>query len=177
MAGAGAKRYTLPQFFLDKNDRPVENGSTSEGDFTWGEASKGRSARGAETGEEDGKVTRFADTLRRLRLDHPERLSIREVSRRAGIDVSYLSRMEKGEVPPPSEEIILRLAQVLGADPDSLLEPADRIPPDVREIIRDRYQEIPSFLRTARDLSPEDWNRLTSYVQKNLLRPKVDRKL
>ncbi len=121
-------------------------------------------------------MTGFAETLRRLRLDHPERLSIREVSRRAGIDVSYLSRMEKGEVPPPREEIILRLAQVLGADPDSLLEPADMIPPDVREIIRDRYQEIPLFLRTARDLSPEDWNRLTSYVQKNLLSRKAEKK-
>jgi len=102
-------------------------------------------------------------------MDHPERLSIREVSRRAGIDVSYLSRMEKGEVPPPREEIVLRLAEVLGTDPDSLMEPADMIPPDVREIIRDRYQEIPSFLRTTRDLSPEDWDRLTNYVQKNLL--------
>jgi len=103
-------------------------------------------------------------------MGHPERLSIREVSRRAGIDVSYLSRMEKGEVPPPREEIILRLAGVLGVeDPDELLELADKIPPDVQEIIRDHYQEIPSFLRTAKDLSAEEWGRLKSYMQKNLL--------
>ena len=47
--------------------------------------------------------------LRDLRMRHVEPLSIREVARRAEIDVSYLSRMEKDEVPPPSEEIILRL--------------------------------------------------------------------
>jgi transcriptional regulator with XRE-family HTH domain len=102
-------------------------------------------------------------------MNHPETLSIREVSRRAGIDVSYLSRMEKGEVSPPREEIILRLAEVLEADPDKLLEMADKIPPDVREIIRSRYQEIPSFLRTAKDLSAEDWTRLRNYMQKTLL--------
>jgi len=119
----------------------------------------------------------FGEILRRLRLDHPEKLSIREVSRRAGIDVSYLSRMEKGEVAPPREEIILRLAEVLGsADPDRLLELADKIPPDVREIIRDQYQEIPSFLRTAKDLSREDWSKLRSYVQKNLLSRKGRKK-
>ena len=118
---------------------------------------------------------RFGDRLRRLRLEHPEKLSIREVSRRAGIDVSYLSRMEKGEVAPPREEIILRLAEVLGAeDPDELLELADKIPPDVQEIIRDHYQEIPSFLRTAKDLSAEDWGRLRKYMRKNIL-PRRDR--
>lgn len=122
-------------------------------------------------------MTRFGETLRRLRLDHPEKLSIREVSRRAGIDVSYLSRMEKGEVAPPREEIILRLAEVLGAaDPDRLLELGDKIPPDVREIIRDQYQEIPSFLRTAKDLAPEDWSKLRNYVQKNLLSRRDRRK-
>jgi transcriptional regulator with XRE-family HTH domain len=122
-------------------------------------------------------VKSFGDHLRRLRLDHPEKLSIREVSRRAGIDVSYLSRMEKGEVAPPREEIILRLADVLGAgDPDELLERADKIPPDVQEIIRDHYQEIPSFLRTAKDLSTEDWTRLRNYMQKNLLSRKDRRK-
>jgi transcriptional regulator with XRE-family HTH domain len=117
----------------------------------------------------------FGETLRRLRMEHPEKLSLREVCRRAGIDVSYLSRMEKEEVPPPREEIILRLAHVLGTDPDRLLEPAHKIPPDVREIIRDQYQEIPSFLRTAKDLSPEDWGKLKSYMRKNLLSRK-DRK-
>jgi len=121
-------------------------------------------------------LKRFGDTLRNLRLNHPETLSIREVSRRAGIDVSYLSRMEKGEVSPPSEEIILRLAEVLEADPDELLEMADKIPPDVREIIRSHFQEIPSFLRTAKDLSAEDWSRLRNYMQKTLLSGKDRRK-
>jgi len=116
-----------------------------------------------------GKKT-FGSHLRKLRLDHPEKLSIREVSRRAGIDVSYVSRMEKDEVSPPSEEIILKLARVLGVDrPDELLRLANRIPPDVQEIIRSHYPEIPAFLRSARELSAEDWTRLSTYMKKKLL--------
>jgi len=112
----------------------------------------------------------FGSYLRKLRLQHPDKLSIREVSRRAGIDVSYVSRMEKDEVAPPSEEVILRLAEVLQADrPDELLRLANRIPPDVQEIIRSNYQEIPAFLRSARELSADDWGRLSNYLKKNLL--------
>ena len=116
----------------------------------------------------------FGSYLRRMRLRHPEALSIREVARRASIDVSYVSRMEKDEVAPPREEVILKLAEVLGLDgPDELLRLANKIPPDVQDIIRKNYQEIPSFLRSASKLKPEDWSRLSDYLKKNIL-PKKD---
>jgi len=115
----------------------------------------------------------FGKRLRRVRLDHPDKLSIREVARRAGIDVSYLSRMEKGEVPPPRTEVILRLAETLGVeDPDELLLLANKIPPDIQDIIRGHSEEIPSFLRTAKSLSQDEWKRLTNYVKRNLLSKK-----
>ena len=64
----------------------------------------------------------LGEYLKHLRYNHPDRPSIREVARRAKIDVSYLSRMEKDEVSPPSEEILQRLASVLDVeDPDELL--------------------------------------------------------
>jgi len=112
----------------------------------------------------------FGRQLRDLRLKHPEKMSIREVARRASIDVSYLSRMEKDEVAPPREEIIVRLAEVLGAkDPDELLRLAKKIPPDIQEILKEHYEELPAFLRTAKGFSQEDWTRLTKYVKKNIL--------
>jgi transcriptional regulator with XRE-family HTH domain len=115
------------------------------------------------------KEETFGSRLRALRLVHPEGPSIREVARRAGIDVSYLSRMEKDEVAPPSEEVILRLAEVLGVeDSDELLKLADKIHPDLQEIIRDRVETLPAFLRIAKDFSQEDWDRLTRYVKRSL---------
>ena len=115
----------------------------------------------------------FGKRLRRHRRDYSEKLSIREVARRASIDVSYLSRMEKDEVPPPRTEIILRLAEALGVeDSDELLLLADKIPTDIQDIIRDHSEEIPSFLRTAKGLSQGEWNKVTNYVKRNLLSKK-----
>ena len=117
----------------------------------------------------------FGKFLKESRLNHPGNLSIREVSRRAGIDVSYLSRMEKNEVAPPREEVILKLAEVLEIeDPDDLLRLAEKIPPDVQEIIKQNYDEMPSFIRMAKNLSQEDWDRLTNYMKRNIL-PKKGR--
>jgi transcriptional regulator with XRE-family HTH domain len=111
----------------------------------------------------------FGGRLKALRLAHPEGPSIREVARRAGIDVSYLSRMEKEEVAPPSEEVILRLCEVLGVeDSDELLKLADKIHPDLQEIIRDQVETLPAFLRIAKDFSQEDWDRLTRYVKRSI---------
>jgi len=119
----------------------------------------------------------FGSQLKALRFAHPERLSIREVARRVGIDVSYLSRMEKDEVAPPREEVIIRLSEVLGVeDPDGLMNLADKIHPDLQEIIRSQYENVPDFLRITKDLSQEDWNRLTRYVKKNLLSTKETKK-
>ena len=115
----------------------------------------------------------FGKFLKDSRLNHPGNLSIREVSRRAGIDVSYLSRMEKNEVAPPREEVILKLAEVLGIeDPDDLLRLAQKIPPDVQEIIKRNFDEMPSFIRMAKNLSQEDWDRLTTYMKRNILSKK-----
>lgn len=64
----------------------------------------------------------------------------------------------------------MRLAETLGvADSDELLLLANKIPPDIEDIIRDHREEIPSFLRTAKGLSQEEWNKLRNYVRRTLL--------
>ncbi|MEO8198356.1 MAG: helix-turn-helix transcriptional regulator, partial [Thermoanaerobaculia bacterium] len=47
--------------------------------------------------------------------------SLRKVAQRAGIEPSYLSKIERGEQPPPGEETIAALARELGEDKDILL--------------------------------------------------------
>jgi len=60
----------------------------------------------------------FGSALRALRLEKD--YSQRELADRAGIDYTYLSKIERGRVAPPSEEVIEKLARHLDADPEEL---------------------------------------------------------
>ncbi len=55
---------------------------------------------------------------------------------RIGVEPSYLSKVERGETPPPSEEKIRRLATELNDDPDVLLAMAGKVSTDLQDVIR-----------------------------------------
>jgi transcriptional regulator with XRE-family HTH domain len=79
---------------------------------------------------------KFGARLRELRKKAG--LSLRELAAIVNIDFTYLSKIENGVLPPPSEKVILHLAESLGADKDDLLMLAGRIPPDIAEILKNR---------------------------------------
>ena len=62
----------------------------------------------------------FANNLRRLR--HAKGVSQENLAYEAGINRTYLSKLEKG-VSYPRLEIIAKLAATLGCDPVELLKP------------------------------------------------------
>jgi len=94
--------------------------------------------------------TTFGDFVRdrreALRGDDPE-FSVRKVASRIGVEPSYLSKIERGEQPPPSEEKIVALAQVLGEDPDVMLAMAGKVSSDLQEAIRKRPQLFGELIR------------------------------
>ena len=45
------------------------------------------------------------------------RYSVRQVAERVGVQPSYLSKIERGDVPPPSEETIVRAGAGAGRRP------------------------------------------------------------
>ncbi len=53
--------------------------------------------------------------------------SVRQVAARIGVEPSYLSKVERGEQPPPSEKTIVGLATDLNEDPDVLLALAGKV--------------------------------------------------
>ena len=59
----------------------------------------------------------------------------RELADKISVDFSYLSKIENGAVPPPTEDVISRLAEVLKADKDELLILGGRIPSGVSEVL------------------------------------------
>ncbi len=97
------------------------------------------------------------------------RFSVRQVAQRIGVEPAYLSKIERGDVAPPSEAKIRALADELGEDADVLLAMAGKVSSDLQAIIRKRPQlfadlirqlkSVPdhALLRIARDVRDGDW--------------------
>ncbi|MFQ5996000.1 MAG: tetratricopeptide repeat protein [Dehalococcoidales bacterium] len=82
------------------------------------------------------EAPQFGKRLRELRIQ--AQLTQRELAEKIGVDFSYLSKIENGVLPPPSEKVILELAEVLNADRDELIISAGRIPADIAEMLKNR---------------------------------------
>lgn len=77
--------------------------------------------------------------------------SLRRVAQRAGIQASYLSRIERGLEDPPGEDAIVRLADVLDEDPDVLLALGGKVSSDLKAVIRRRPRLFGELIRELRD--------------------------
>lgn len=80
------------------------------------------------------------------------RFSVRQVAGRLGIEPSYLSKIERGEFPPPSEEVIRGLACELNEDVDVLLALAGKVSTDLKQAILKRPKLVAELIREIRDL-------------------------
>ncbi len=78
------------------------------------------------------------------------RFSLRQVAQRIDVQPAYLSEVERGNVAPPSEATIRRLAKDLGEDPDVLLALAGKVSKDLQEVIRRRPKLFAELLRSLR---------------------------
>ena len=117
-------------------------------------------------------MTAFGDHFRTRREElrqNDKRFSLRQVAQRVGIEPAYLSKIERGEMSPPSEDTTVRLAKELGEDPDVLLALAGKVSSDLQEIIRrrprlfaDLIRQLKSepdnaILRIVREVSDGNW--------------------
>jgi transcriptional regulator with XRE-family HTH domain len=95
-------------------------------------------------------MTRFGSYVRGAReklRERDDRYSLRQVAQRIDVEPAYLSKVERGEVAPPSEATIVRLASDLAEDPDVLLAMAGKVSSDLQEIIRRRPKLFAELLR------------------------------
>ena len=99
-------------------------------------------------------MTHFGRTIRthreRLRTTD-KRFSLRQVAQRIGIEPAYLSKIERGDVAPPSEATTVRLARELGKDQDVLLALAGKVSKDLQEIIRKRPRLFAELIRQLKE--------------------------
>lgn len=92
----------------------------------------------------------FVRGKREKRLAEDPRFSLRQVAGRVGIEPAYLSKIERGDFAPPSEETIRKIAAELGEDPDVLLALAGKVSSDLQEIIRKRPTQFAQLIRELR---------------------------
>ncbi len=87
----------------------------------------------------NSKSRNFGNRVRQLRAQAS--LTQQQVADRTGVSVSYISKVENDRLhfgDYPSEKFIHKLAEELKADEDELLLLADKVPPAIREQIRQR---------------------------------------
>ncbi|MBS2010144.1 MAG: helix-turn-helix domain-containing protein [Cyanobacteria bacterium SZAS TMP-1] len=80
------------------------------------------------------------------------RYSLRRVAASVEIEPSYLSKIERGQQPPPGERTILALARELEEDPDVLLAMAGKVSEELQRIIRSRPELFAQLIRQLKDI-------------------------
>ena len=96
----------------------------------------------------------FGDHIRQSReaLRKEEKaFSLRQVATRVGVEPAYLSKIERNVFPPPSEEVILKLAEELNEDGDVLLAMAGKLSRDLQRIIMKRPALFADMIRDLKE--------------------------
>jgi transcriptional regulator with XRE-family HTH domain len=100
-------------------------------------------------------MSNFGEHVRKLREQRragDASFSVRQLAARVGVEPSYLSKIERGQQPPPSEKTILSMAAELGEDPDVLLALAGKVSADLQAVILKRPKLFAELIRQLKDL-------------------------
>jgi transcriptional regulator with XRE-family HTH domain len=106
----------------------------------------------------------FGALVRRER--EAKEIGLREMAKKIDVSPTYLSKIERDEFPPPAEDKVRKIAEIIGQDADELLALAGRVASDLADIIRQRPREMADFLRAAKGLTADDLARLARAAQK-----------
>jgi transcriptional regulator with XRE-family HTH domain len=98
----------------------------------------------------DKKLGDFVRHVREARLATDLSFSVRQLATRCGVTPAFLSRFERGDVPPPGEKVLLKLAFELEQDPDVMLAMAGKISADLRAAILGRPKLFADLIRAVR---------------------------
>ena len=105
----------------------------------------------------------FASRLKAIRAD--KGVGVRELGRMIGKTGQHISNIEKG-IANPSAEVVVTIAKALTTDVDELLHLAGQVDPEVVGVIQASPSAIPSFLRSAGNLSEAQWLEMAAYAKK-----------
>jgi transcriptional regulator with XRE-family HTH domain len=107
---------------------------------------------------------KFGAFVRRER--EAKEIGLREMAKMIGVSPTYLSKVERDEFPPPAEDRVKAIAQIIKCDVDELLARAGRVSSDLSDIIKQQPRELAALLRTTKGLSAENIAKLTRHAQR-----------
>lgn len=88
---------------------------------------------------------KFGDKIKELREEAG--LSQRQLAFKLDITPTYMSKIERGEFNPPSEEVIKNMALILNCDSNILLSYADKVDHELLSIIKSDPTRYAALLR------------------------------
>ena len=91
-------------------------------------------------------------------------LSLRDFAGMVGLSHVAISHIEKGKV-EAKKDTLLNIAHVLEYDIDTMLGKASKLDDDIENLIYEKSDTVPLFLRTAKNLSKEQWREITEKVK------------
>ncbi len=109
----------------------------------------------------------FGQLIRELRIKNKEYCSLREFAKKVGLSAAYLSRIENGKEPPPSEAIVERLAEAFGTDKYELLGHAGKVPTEFLDTFKKNPKGMASFMRRVKEVGVKtnhEWEELEGSV-------------
>ena len=105
--------------------------------------------------------TSFGNFIRSKRLE--KGYTLRKFCEVVEISPAFISRMERDEIDPPSEEKLRAMAQALSMDAEELIFKAKRIPDSAKKMMIDRPDLLP-LLRIASTRDAADLKQLIDLV-------------
>ena len=94
------------------------------------------------------------------RLREVKNVGLREFAKLLGVSATYVSQVERDELPPPAEERVVKTAELLGVDRDELMARAGRVSRELEDIIRDKPKAAAVLLRHVKKMSAEQLDEL-----------------
>jgi transcriptional regulator with XRE-family HTH domain len=106
----------------------------------------------------------FGDILRDKRRSAG--MSQRRLADLAGLDFSYISKLENNRLAAPAAETVLRLAELLGCSAEELLAAANKLPTEVGQNLSGNASAV-RFLReaSALGLSTDEWETMRGLLR------------
>ena len=107
----------------------------------------------------------FGETIKELRKQH--RMTQRELADQLGVNFTYISKIENDKLEVlPSEDLIRRMAEVLEADAEELLDLAGKLDlKQLQQVAKDLPQAGVLLRRIqSRQLTDKQWQKIESML-------------
>lgn len=103
--------------------------------------------------------------LREAKAGSNPSFTLRQFAQALKLSPSYISMMERGDLPPPKAENIKKMADLLGCDADELLALANKVDPELETIIKEKPDVVPDLLRMVRGMPSEQVRSVKDFAE------------